>query len=265
MIENILEDLKTKINFHNPKIKYYTEGATESIVFSLDNKYLIKTVDENTLKTQVEFLKFYQDNNKFQKLVTYNEKLKYICFEFLEGEKYTGKEDISVIDIVKQIYEITSSYKKYEYAGFGYLYEDILSWSAFLKSEVDYSKKAIESLNLNFDKVSRALDNIDNYKIDKYLIHGDFGTHNFLINNNEILVIDPMPVVGDRIYDFYFALFSNVNLFNKLDKDYILSFFNVDKDYKRSLMIIVLFIRLSRCYVYHKEDLDIYLEWFRKI
>ena len=82
MIENILEDLKTKINFHNPKIKYYTEGATESIVFSLDNKYLIKTVDENTLKTQVEFLKFYQDNNKFQKLVTYNDKLKYIVLNF---------------------------------------------------------------------------------------------------------------------------------------------------------------------------------------
>lgn len=265
MVEKILKDLKTKIDFNDREIKYFTEGATDSIVFSLDNKYLVKTVDENTLKTQVEFFKLYQDNRRFQNIITYNEELKYICFEFLEGEKYTGSEEYSVKDIVRQIYEITDSYKEYFYDGYGYLYEDNLSWSDFLKSEVEYSKKEIEILDLDFNKVYKALDHINNYNVNKYLIHGDFGTHNFLINEGKILVIDPMPVVGDKLYDFYFALFSNVNLFNKLDSDYILSFFDREIDYKKSLMIIVLFIRLSRCYVYHREDLDIYLKWFREI
>lgn len=238
MIEKITNDLKLKLDIKNENIKYYTDGKSDSIVFSLNNKYLIKTVDENTLNTQVEFLRFYKDSNFFQKIITYNKELKYICFEFLEGENFSNIDKIDVKDIVNQIYNITSSYKKYSYDGYRYLYENRLSWDKFLESEVEYSKKEIESININLKKVYEALKNIKNYHIDKYLIHGDFGTHNFLVNDNNILVIDPMPIVGDRIYDFYFALFSNVSLFNNLDISCILKFFDEDINYKKSLLMM---------------------------
>ena len=33
-----------------------------------------------------------------------------------------------------------------------------------------------------------------------------------------------MGVVGDLLYDFYFAIFSDSKIFNKIDLNYILSF-----------------------------------------
>ena len=65
--------------------------------------------------------------------------------------------------------------------------------------------------------------------------------------NNKIYAIDPIPMVGDYLYDFYFSIFTNSNIFKDLDVDYILSFFDDrDYEYKRALMIICFFIRLRR-------------------
>lgn len=264
MIEKIIKDLEEKLNLNidKEKLTYYSDGATESIVFNIDNKYLVKTMDDNTLKTQIEYLSIYSEINRLQKVVTYNEELGYICFEFIDGLKFSNINDIDVMDIIDQIYGIVSNYKEYNYDSYGYLYEDHKSWYDFLKDEVDYSKNAIKELNINIDRVYKELDNIKKYDIKKYLIHGDFGVHNFILSNGEVKVIDPMPVVGDRLYDFYFSLFSSTRLFSVLKESTILDYFEGDIEYKKSLMFVVLFIRMCRCYVYHKEDFDTYLTWF---
>lgn len=262
-VDLILHDIEQKlqITINKDTIIYYTDGATDSVVFSIDKKYLIKTVDEITLKNQIEFLKIYNDLDCFQKVILFNKELGYICFEYIEGTKY-NKTIVDAKDAINQIYGIVSNYKSIDYNSYGYLREDTHNnWSDFLKKEVEYSREAINKLDFSMEKVNNALRNICSKNVEKYLIHGDFGTHNFLVSNGKILVIDPMPVVGDYLYDFYFAIFSNVNIFSKVDVEYILNFGDYDLEYKKDLMNVVFFIRMCRAWVYDKEHFDIYRKW----
>lgn len=264
-VDLILHDIEQKlqITINKDTIIYYTDGATDSVVFSIDKKYLIKTVDEITLKNQIEFLKIYNDLNCFQKVVLFNKELRYICFEYIEGTKY-NKTTVDAKDAINQIYGIVSKYKKSDYNGYGYLGEDRHnSWSEFLKKEVEYSREVINELDISMERVNKALNNICLKNVDKYLIHGDFGTHNFLVSDGKIYVIDPMPVVGDYLYDFYFAVFSSVNIFSKVDREHILSFGDYDLEYKRNLMDIVFFIRMCRAWVYDKENFEVYRKWLK--
>ena len=260
----LIKDIEEKLNieFENSKIQYFTDGATDSTVFSINDKYLIKTVDKKAFKAQIEFFNKYK-NKYFQILKYANEELGYLCFEYIDGKKLEKLIKIDVNNIIKQIYDITSLYRKYDYDGYGYLFEDVnKSWYQFLCDEVEYSKKEIQ--DIDDTKVLKALENIKSYNVDKYLIHGDFGTHNFLFSNN-LKVIDPMCVVGDYLYDFYFAIFSNSLLFTKINIDDILSFFDRKLEYKKSLLIIVFYIRMSRAHKYDMKNYKKYLEYYNKL
>lgn len=276
MIEEILNDLERKLNIEidEDSIKYYTDGATESKVFKImavvNNKerlYIVKTVDDLTLKSQIEFLKFYNNIEQFQSVIFYNKDLKYICFEFIEGTKLSSALNIDNMDIIKQIKQIVEKYKSYEDDTYGYIYDnENMSWIDFLKEEIRYAMPKVKDSDLPFDILDKSIKIISKYKIDKYLIHGDFGAHNFLINNsNKLMVIDPMPVIGDPMYDFYFAVLSSPKIFKKIEDNELLKYFDKPYEYKISLYIIVLFIRLSRAYVYDRENLETYVKRFKKI
>ena len=260
-IQTIINDLQCKLNIsvNEDKITHYTDGATESIVFSIDNKYLIKTMDNHTLEVQEEFFNNYS-NDCFQKVLYVNKELKYICFEYIDGVK---EKDYSIYNteyIIKQIYDICNIYKPYEYEGYGYLYEDNKTWYQFLYDEVMYSSKEIPDIDMH--RVNDSLNKIKEFNVDKYLIHGDFGVHNFIINNGKIKVIDPMGVIGDQLYDFYFATLSTSALFTNIDL--ILSYFDKDINYKKALFYIVLYIRMSRAYKYDRNHFDKYLELYER-
>lgn len=264
-LEEIILDLENKLNIKIDikDIYYFNDGATDSVVFSLYNKYLIKTVDRLTYDVQLEFFNKYK-YDYFQKLIYGNKKLSYLCFSYIDGIKLKEIKDYKVEEIIEQIYNVVSNYKKYSYQGYGYLFSDYnKSWKNFLQDEVLYSKKEIE--NVSFEKVDKSLKIIDKYKREKYLIHGDFGVHNFLFNNNSLYVIDPMGVVGDYLYDFYFAIFSSPLIFSKVGLDYILSFFDDDLEYKKALLVVVLYIRMSRAFKYDKDNFNKYLNLYNEI
>jgi hypothetical protein len=96
-------------------------------------------------------------------------------------------------------------------------------------------------------------------------MHGDFGTHNFLVNNGKIYVIDPMPVVGDFLYDFYFAVLSDTKIFTKVGEDFVFSFFERDMKEKRALATIALYVRMSRAWKYDRENFKAYVDMYEKI
>lgn len=268
MIENIIKDIEEKLNIKIDKddIKYYTEGATESIVFSIQNKYLVKTADDLTLKTQVEFLKLYEDIDSFQNVILYSNELKYIVFEFVSGEKMTKVSNLDISDMINQIIHIVKLYKKYDDKYFGYLYDNEgKNWKDFLKEEINYAMPRAEKLDLKLDILDKALETIEKYDIEKYLIHGDFGAHNFIIDNGKLMVIDPMPVVGDPLFDFYFAILSAPKLFKDIPTKEILGYFGGDYEYKLALYSIILFIRTTRAAVYDKQNLRTYIERFKEL
>lgn len=266
MIDKIIKDLENnlKIKIDKDKIVYYTDGATDSIVFNIDNKYLIKTVDELTYSSQTEFLNFYKDIPQFQNIIHTNKNLQYICFEFKKGNLYR-KNRISPEKTIEQVFNIVKQYREYNHPYFGYLYEDEKSWYEFLKDEVEYSNNKMRSANIDLTKVESSLNELKNYIPKKYLIHGDFGVHNFIVDKEEVNVIDPMPVVGDYLYDFYFSIYSDTEIFSNIDISKILNYFDIDKHIKQATLTIVLFIRMSRAFVYDNDKFYIYEKYYNEV
>ena len=138
------------------------------------------------------------------------------------------------------------------------------SWHDFLLDEIEYAEQRIPEVSK--DKVMAALEVAGREEPQQYLTHGDFGTHNFLVEKNgRIRVIDPMPVVGDYLYDFYFAILSNTNIFTIVGADYIYSFFERDMEEKKALLTIALYVRMSRAFKYDRENFDAYTRVYAEI
>ena len=205
---------------------FYSDGATDATVFNLADKYLVKITDLNTIRTQAEFLQE-NPNDVFQSLLCSNEKLGYECFEFIDGIHYDeGLIDAKVA--TEQIAEIVRNYRKYPHDGYGFLNEEHVSWRAFLLDEIEYARRTIP--NVSTEKVMSAL------------------------------------VVGDYLYDFYFALLSNVEIFTRLGADYIYSFFpERDGSYKRAILTVALYVRMSRAATYDKKNLPAYFDLYGAI
>ena len=262
-VSQVVEDLSKKIkrNLRKAEVKFYMDGWTGAVVFSLDEKYLIKITNSETIETLEEFL---QTNpaGAFQHIVCTNTEIGYICFDFIPGEKYVGHE-IEPHEAIRQIAEMVKNYRKYPWAGYGFLRHEFDTWKEFLADEIDYARGCIPSVSIN--KVIAALDKIGEKKPTKCLMHGDFGTHNFLVNNGKIYVIDPMPVVGDFLYDFYFAVLSDTDIFTKVGEEYIFSFFDRDMEEKRALATIALYVRMSRAWKYDRENFQAYVKMYEKI
>jgi hypothetical protein len=70
-----------------------------------------------------------------------------------------------------------------------------------------------------------------------------------------------MPLVGDFLYDFYFAVFSNPRIFEDVSKDTVYRYFTgYDRSYKEALATIALYVRTSRAAAYDMEHFEIYKE-----
>jgi fructosamine-3-kinase len=186
-----------------------------------------------------------------------------LCFEFINGNHFDGSE-IDAKDATEQIAQIVSNYREYPHGGYGFLNEEHVSWRAFLLDEIEYARRTIPDVPT--EKVMSALEVAGAVNPKQYLLHGDFGTHNFLLENGKIRVIDPMPVVGDYLYDFYFALLSNVGIFTHLGADYVYGFFpERELSYKRAVLTVALYVRMSRAATYDKENLPSYFDLYSAI
>ena len=264
VVEQTLKILNIEYDFH----KYFTDGASESTVLLLNNKYLIKQNVKSVLESETTFLKLNQ-SDLLQKIIYIESNYKFIIYEFIPGEAM--KEVTNVNDTIHKILSTVSNYKPYDKEGFGYFDEQVSSWSEFLKSEIEHSSLNIENTHklLEIPSKEKALESVkilEKYPFTKKLLHGDFGTHNFIKSNETGLltgIIDPMTVIGDSLYDILFAFASNIQILNTLTLDKIYSLVNEPKEKVVTLLLVVLYSRISRCLKYHPENLEVYLEWWK--
>ena len=221
----VLEDIRKQlgVDLRREKLAIYTDGATAARVFSAQGKYLVKISDDATVWAQREFLTKVS-HSAFQKLLCWSDELCYECFEFIEGVHYK-EAPLEASEAVRQIAEIVATYPEYAHEGYGFLGDEKATWGEFLLDEIEYAAQRAPEVSV--DKVRAALEIAGARTPKQYLMHGDFGAHNFLVHDGKIRVIDPMPVVGDRLYDFYFAVLSNVDIFRELSADYIFGFFEL--------------------------------------
>lgn len=258
IIKFILNLLNIKYEHH----KYFTDGAFSHVIL-LNDKYLIKRSNPIAIKSEIQFL-LLNPSPKMQKVIYYDPCYRFAVYEFIDGNIMKKVTDIN--DFLTNIANITKNYKHFEHYGYGYLYEEVETWSQFLKDEVNHSSENLTKYIPDNSIVMNQIEILNNYPFEKKLIHGDFGTHNFLeVNGKFAGVIDPMPVVGDALYDLLFAIVSNASVVPNITLDKIYSITSKPLKKVKAMLIIVLYCRISRCLKHHKQDIDIYMAFWNKL
>ena len=263
MIENekdkqIIEEVLKKLQETYVEHKYFTDGA-DSRVILLNNKYLIKQNNFASIKAEIDF--FESTFSTFlQKLVYYPPSFEFVVYDFIPGKPM--KKITSSKEIISKILEIVSIFSNTSKPGFGYLGEEFDTWEDFLTHEA-FHRKNIDDIDKTI--VKNAITTLKNYPFDKKLLHGDFGTHNFIENDGKFVgIIDPQPILGDPLYDILFAICSNVGLLNTYSLEELYYLINEPKDKIKSMLIVVLYARISRAIKYHPNDIPTYLEYLKK-
>ena len=265
--KKIVEKTLSLKNLKYETHKYFTDGASSRVIL-LNSEYLIKQNSAVALEAEVEFLKristIPEISNYFQKIVYVEPEYNFVVYSFINGNVMKNPENPK--KVVSSLLDITSSLPTYEKEGFGYLGEETKTWIDFLKEEIKYSSENVPENICENSFVYKAAEDLEKFKFTKKLLHGDFGTHNFIeINGNFVGVIDPMPVAGDSLYDLLFGICSNVKLLSSFSLEELLNITNDPKEKIKNLLIVVLYSRISRCLKYHPKDLNIYLDYINKL
>lgn len=256
IINEVLNILNDKYISH----KYFNDGTVSKVIL-LNNKYLIK--QNKNLEAEIEFFK-YNKLNMFQKVLYIHPDLEYVVYSFLDGEIMYDVDDPK--DALNKIIDITSKYSLSDKEGYGYYLEKVDKWTDFLKSEIEDSEKHLTDYIKDNTFVYDCLNKLKEYSFAKKVIHGDFGTHNFIKRNGKMVgVIDPDTVLGDALYDTLFAIVSNVDILQTITYEDLCSLINEDKNKIYCMLVIVLYSRIARCLKYHKEDIDIYMNYYNDL
>ena len=264
MIENekdkkIIYEVLEKLNESYVEHKYFTDGA-DSRVILLNNKYLIKQNNTNSIKAEIKFFES-TFSTFFQKLVYYSPDFEFAVYKFIPGKPM--KKITSSKEIISKILEVSKSFSKSSKPGFGYLGEEFNSWSEFLLHEA-FHRPNIDDIDKQI--IDEAIKVLEKYPFEKKLIHGDFGTHNFIEDNGKFVgIIDPQTILGDSLYDILFAICSNLDLLNTYSLDELYLLINEPKEKIRAMLIVVLYVRISRALKYHPNDIPAYLDYFNSI
>ena len=265
--KKIIEKTLSLKNLKYETHKYFTDGASSRVIL-LNNEYLIKQNSALALKAEVEFLKrvatIPKISDYFQKIVYVEPEYNFVVYSFINGNVMKSPENPK--KVVSSLLDITSNLPTYEKEGFGYLGEETKTWIDFLKEEIKYSSENVPENICENSFVYKAAEDLEKFKFTKKLLHGDFGTHNFIeVDGNFVGVIDPMPVAGDSLYDLLFGICSNVKLLSSFSLEELLNITNDPKEKIKNLLIVVLYSRISRCLKYHPKDLNIYLNYINKL
>lgn len=258
----IIQKLLDILNISYKSHKYFNDGVSSRVIL-LNDKYLIKQNNKLALKAEVEFLKL-NDLDILQKIVYVDPEYEFVVYEFIHGETMKLVNDPK--NTIKLLRDICSKYKRYNKEGFGYLNEEVSSWKKFLYSEIEHASKNISKYITSKEEVRNAIEVLEQYPFEKKLLHGDFGTHNFIKEKGKMIgIIDPMPVIGDALYDFIFALASNTDLLISITIEEICNMTKEPEEKVRAMLKVVLYCRISRCLKHHPKDIDTYMKYWSMI
>ncbi|QWU46001.1 phosphotransferase [Bacillus sp. NP247] len=259
-----------KVISHYPKSMKVLNGGTTSTVYLLDAKYVVKLNESEVIREEADFLSFYEGNTLFSKLL-YKEPLnRYIVYSFLDGATSCelGYKRSTLCTIVKEVintYEIVP-----EVDGWGWKDSPVQSWTEFLLTNVMEARENLKQcISDEEDQLVLTLVNSPQRGtgMDRpFLLHGDLGFHNFIFQKNKLTgVIDPLPVLGDPIYDLIYAFCSTPEDLTKETIQYVMkqcAFRKRDRDLYEEI-VIGLYLRIDTCLRHHPKDLEDYLVVWR--
>lgn len=237
------------------------------LIESQDNKKIVaKMSNEQIIRCDGEFLSFYKEKKIFPNLLYIDLSEKLLCYEYIQGDINVNIDNMKLL---KDIIDIVKGYKHYNVNGYGEINE-LSSYKNFFLNKTFESSKRIRTLidykdyMLVMDKINKIAS--DERDIEKYLLHGDFGIHNCVFKNKELVgVVDATPVVGEPIYDIIYALCSNIRFLSSVGVENIyssLSELGYNKEIINAYLIVVLYIRVGTCIKYNTYDLQDYLKFW---
>ncbi|MED0961162.1 phosphotransferase [Bacillus paramycoides] len=259
-----------KVISHYPKSMKVLNGGTTSTVYLLDEKYVVKLNKSEVVREEADFLSFYDGNTLFSTLLYKDPLNRYIVYSFLVGTTSCelGYKRSTLCTLVKEVintYEIVL-----EVDGWGWKDSPLQSWAEFLLTNVmeargnlrQYISDEEHQLVLTFVNSSKRGTGIDR----PFLLHGDLGLHNFIFRENKLYgVIDPLPVLGDPIYDLIYAFCSTPEDLTKEAIGYAIKpciFHKKERDLYEEI-VIGLYLRIDTCIRHHPKDLEDYLVAWR--
>lgn len=255
----VVQDMLNKMNLPLKSHQYFKDGSSSKTML-INGVYVLKQNTPSLLKSEVLFAEK-NTNPKLQKIAYYDSEFRYIVYHFIPGNVMHSVEDFD--DLLQNITQITNSYANFTGPEFGKLCEPVNSWTEFLKNEVhDASLVLKESFDF-LPQVYRAIETLEQYPIEKKLLHGDFGTHNFIKYHGKFNgAIDPIPTIGDPLYDMIFALVSNIDILPRIPLEYLYEILEGPNEKIKAMFTVVLFSRLGRCLNHHKADFDTYIDYW---
>ncbi|MEI5893784.1 aminoglycoside phosphotransferase family protein [Bacillus cereus] len=259
-----------KVISHYPNSIKALNGGTTSTVYLLDEAYVVKLNEAEVIREEANFLSFYEGNTLFSKLL-YKEPLHtYIVYSFFEGSTSCeqGHKRSTLRTLVK---EVINKYKIVpEAEGWGWKESTVQSWNEFLTTNV---MEAYENVRRYISeeeyRTVLKLANSPNRGTginQPFLLHGDLGFHNFIFQGNKLHgVIDPLPVLGDPIYDLIYAFCSTPEDLTKETINYAMKqcVFHRKDRYLYEEIVIGLYLRIDTCLRHHPKDLEDYLAAWR--
>jgi fructosamine-3-kinase len=273
-IQKLILQLTNKGLIDPNLIKYKAlSGGTSSNIgilrYGENAKYVLKSNETKVIQEEVQFLDYYSEVDLLPKVLYVEPSYQYIVYPFIEGEtNYPRKNKAKVLKTLVQT--LINNYKPVsDQKGWGWSYDLTASWQEFLISEVEYAKQIIDSNLLRQDDFNMILKLIKSPKRkgstrQPFLLHGDCGVHNFLFSEEQLCgVIDPMPIVGEPLYDLVFAFCSSPD---NLTMETIQTATNYLDLWERNNallceeVLIGLYIRFARCTLHHPNDLNEYLK-----
>ncbi|CKF52422.1 phosphotransferase family enzyme [Bacillus sp. AG1163] len=259
--------VKENVISHYPNSIKVLNGGTTSTVYLLDGKYVVKLNEAEVIREEAHFLSFYEGNTLFSKLLYKEPFHAYIVYSFLEGSTSCeqGHKRSTLRTLVKEVinkYEIVSDVDVW-----GRKESPVQSWNEFLTTNVVEAHKNVRPYmsDEEYRKVLK-LANRDAGINQPFLLHGDLGFHNFIFQGNMLHgVIDPLPVLGDPIYDLIYAFCSTPEDVTKETIDYAMKqcvFHKKERDLYEEI-VIGLYLRIDTCLRHHPKDLEDYLVAWR--
>lgn len=257
-----INDACKNLDINYESHKYFNDGTTSRIIL-LNNNYIIKQANPSQLKAEVTFANFYS-MPLLQKVAYFDKVYKYVVYYFIPGEVMHIVTDFD--DLSTSIKRIVSSYKNYTGENFGYLGTPVKTWNEFLKNEVKESSTYLPDFNYLLPAVNEAIDELDKYPFEKKMLHGDFGTHNFIKKDEKfIAAIDPIPLIGDSTYDLLFALVSNIDLIPYLSINFLTEYTGETRNKLIPLLKVVLYCRICRCAKYNRDWIETYMDFWNNL
>ncbi|WP_242275478.1 phosphotransferase [Bacillus cereus group sp. BfR-BA-01445] len=259
--------VKEKVISHYPNSVKVLNGGTTSTLYLLDEKYVVKLNEAEVIREEAHFLSFYERNTLFSKLLYKEPFHTYIVYSFLEGSTSCeqGHKRSTLRTLVKEVinkYEIVSDVDVW-----GWKESPVQSWNEFLTINVmEVHENVKRYISEEEYRTVLKLANRDAGINQPFLLHGDLGFHNFIFQENKLHgVIDPLPVLGDPIYDLIYAFCSTPEDVTKETIHYAMKqcvFHKKESDLYEEI-VIGLYLRIDTCLRHHPKDLEDYLAAWR--